>query len=144
MQRAHLWRRPREWASSRLKVSQKGSGPPTPGIGGQDVSTPPEFLRHKQDGASRWDPRLAGHRQRGELLLVVLHLQRGAIGHERAVRQTDAQGGADVGALNRKRLVVLPLYVTSQHQFVFQNGKRAARNHVNCKQTIGHGHLLRS
>lgn len=42
---------------------ERASGPPTPGIGGQDVSTPPEFLRHQQDGAPRWDSHPAGYRQ---------------------------------------------------------------------------------
>jgi hypothetical protein len=53
------------------------------------------------------DVLLAGYRQRGELLVVVLNLQGGAVGHQSAVRQTNPQRRADLGAFGSKAVVVL-------------------------------------
>jgi hypothetical protein len=46
-------------------------------------------------------------RQGGELLVVVLHLQGGTVSHQSAVRQADAQSGADFGPFNSERVVVM-------------------------------------
>jgi hypothetical protein len=48
-----------------------------------------------------------GNRQRGVLLVVVLNLQRGTVGHQSAIRQTNPQGRADLGTFNGKAVVVL-------------------------------------
>jgi hypothetical protein len=53
------------------------------------------------------DVLLAGNRQRGVLLVVVLNLQGGTVGHQSAIRQTNPQGRADLGTFNSKAVVVL-------------------------------------
>jgi hypothetical protein len=53
------------------------------------------------------DVLLAGDGERGVLLVVVLHLKRRAVRDQRAVGQTDAEGGADLGAFDRERIVII-------------------------------------
>ena len=63
---------------------------------------------------------LARNGQGGVLLVVVLDLQRGTVGHQRAVRQTDTQGGADLRTFNSKAVVVRAVNVTGDHQVVLK------------------------
>ena len=76
--------------------------------------------------------------QRGELLVVVLHLQGGAVGHKSAVRQTDTQGGADLGALHSEGIVVLTIDVTGDHKAVLKDFESLPRDHINGENIISH------
>ena len=82
------------------------------------------------------DVLLACDRQRGELLVVVLDLQGGAIGHQSAVGQTDAQGGADLRTFNGERVVVLAVDVAGEHQVVLENFESLPGDHVNGKNAV--------
>ena len=84
------------------------------------------------------DVLLACDRQRGELLVVVLDLQGGAIGHQSAVGQTDAQGGADLCTFNGERVVVLAVDVASENKVVFQDFQTLPGYHINCQNRISH------
>ena len=77
---------------------------------------------------------LVGHGERGVLLVVVLNLKGGAVGHQSAVRQTDTQGGANLGTFHGERVVVGAVYVTGEYQFVLENSESLTGNHVNGKQ----------
>ena len=79
------------------------------------------------------DVLLARHRKSGELFLIVLDLQRGTVGHQRAVRQTDTQRGTDFCALNGERVVVGSIDITGDHQVVLEDLERLAGDHVNRK-----------
>ena len=80
------------------------------------------------------DVLLVGHGKRGELLVVVLHLQGGTVSDQSAVRQTDTQGGANLGTFHGERVVVGAVYVTGEYQFVLENSESLTGNHVNGKQ----------
>ena len=84
------------------------------------------------------DVLLACNRQRGELLVVVLHLQGGAIGHQSTVGQTNAQGGADLRTFNGERVVVLAINISSKNQVVFQDFQTLPGYHINCQNRISH------
>ena len=76
--------------------------------------------------------------QRGELLVVVLHLKGSAVGHKSAVRQADTQRGADLGALHGEGIVVLTVDVTGDDEVVLKNFESLPRDHVDCENTISH------
>ena len=82
------------------------------------------------------DVLLACDRQRGELLVVVLDLQGGAIGHQSTVGQTNAQGGADLRTFNGERVVVLAVDVAGEHQVVLENFESLPSDHVNGKNAV--------
>ena len=81
---------------------------------------------------------LRSNGQRGELLVVVLHLEGSTVGHESAVRQADTQRGADLGAFDGVGIVVLAVHIAGQHEIVFKNLQRFPRDHVNSKKCISH------
>ena len=62
-----------------------------------------------------------------------LHLKGGAIGDERAVRQTDAEGRANFGALDGKGIVVLTVHVAGNHQVVLKDFESFPSDHINRK-----------
>ena len=80
------------------------------------------------------DVLLAGNRQRGELFVVVLHLQRRAVGHQSAVWQTDTQGGADLRAFDGKAVVVLAVHGAGDHKVVLEDFESLPGDHVNGKK----------
>ena len=75
---------------------------------------------HRQLGGREVDADvlLAGDRERGILLVVVLDLKRRAVRDQSAVGQADAEGRADLGALYSKRVIVLPINSAGQHEVV--------------------------
>jgi hypothetical protein len=79
-----------------------------------------------------------GNRQRGELLVVVLNLQGGAVGHQSAIRQTNPQGRADLGAFDSEAVVVLFVAVARNYQVVLENFETLPSNHVDGKQAVSH------
>ena len=85
------------------------------------------------------DVLLRGDRQGRELLVVVLHLQGGAVRHQRAIRQADTQRGADLGAFDGERVVVLAVDVAGQNEVVLQDLQGLPGDHVDGKQRIAHG-----
>ena len=82
---------------------------------------------------------LVGHGERGELLVVVLHLKGSTVGHQSAVRQTDTQGGTNLGTFHGKRVVVGAVDVAGKHKVVLEDFESLAGNHINRKQAISHG-----
>ena len=84
------------------------------------------------------DVLLAGNRQRGVLLVVVLNLQGGSISHQCTVRQADTQSGTNFCAFNCEAVIVLTIHVAGQNQVVFENLKRFTRDHVDCENAISH------
>ena len=68
----------------------------------------------------------------------VLHLQGGTVGHQSAIRQTDTQRGADLGALDGVAVVVLTVYVAGEHEVVLEDFESFPRDHVNSKKCISH------
>ena len=81
---------------------------------------------------------LRSNRQGRELLVVVLNLQGGTVSHKGAVRQTDTQRGADLGAFDSVRVVVLAVNVTGDYKVVLKNFESLSRNHINSKKCISH------
>ena len=79
---------------------------------------------------------LRGHRQRGELLIVVLDLQGGTVSDQGAVRQADTQGAADLGTFHGERVVILTVHVAGQNEIVFEDFQRLARDHVDRENAI--------
>ena len=84
------------------------------------------------------DVLLAGNRQRGELLVVVLHLERSAIGHQRTVGQTDAEGGADLRAFDGEAVVVLAVDVAGEDEVVLKDLQGLPGDHVDSKKRVCH------
>ena len=84
------------------------------------------------------DVLLRSNRQRGELLLHLLHLQRSTVGDQRAIRQADAQRVADLGAFDGERIVVLTIHVAGDDQIVLQDLQRLVGDHVDGQQTLCH------
>ena len=77
------------------------------------------------------DMLLGSNREGGELLVVVLNLKCSTVGHKSAIREADTQCGADFGAFNGERVVVLTVYVTGNYEVVLKNLKSLPCNHVN-------------
>ena len=97
-----------------------------------------QFCRREVDA----DVLLRRHRQGRVLFVVVLHLKGSAVSHQRAIRQADAEGGADLGAFDGKAVVVLAVDVAGQHQVVLEDLQGLPGDHVDSKNAIGHGCLL--
>ena len=68
------------------------------------------------------------------VFVVVLHLQRGAVGHQSAVWQTDTQGGADLRAFDGKAVVVLAVHGAGDHKVVLEDFESLPCDHVNGKK----------
>ena len=81
---------------------------------------------------------LAGNSQSGVLFIVVLNLQGGTVGHQSAVGQTDTQGRTNLGTFDSEAVVVLTVYVASEHQVVLEDFEGFPGDHVNGKNTIRH------
>ena len=77
-------------------------------------------------------------RERGELLVVVLHLKRSTVRDQSAVGQTDAEGRTDLGAFDSEAVVVLTVHVAGDHQVVLKDFESLAGDHVDGKKAIGH------
>ena len=99
-----------------------------------------EFGRGEVDA----DMLLGSHGQRGVLLIIVLHLQGGAVSHQSAIRQTDTQRGTNLRAFNGERIVVLAVNVTGEHQVVLKDFESFPGDHIDSKQAIRHDMSFRS
>ena len=76
---------------------------------------------HRQFGTGEVNTNvlLGRNGQRGELLVIVLHLQSGTVSHQCAIRQANTQGRTDLGTFNSKAVIVLTVYVAGKDEVVF-------------------------
>ena len=89
-------------------------------------------------GEVHTDVLLGSHGQGGELFVVVLNLQGGAVGHQSAVWYTNTQSRANFCAFNGERVVVLTVNVTSDYQVVLEDFESLTGNHVDGKNRVCH------
>jgi hypothetical protein len=84
------------------------------------------------------DVLLGGDDQGRALFGGVLRRQRRAVRDDIVVRQTDAQGGADLGAVLGELAVILAVDVHDERVRVAEQTNRLSRYHVDRQQRVGH------